>query len=412
MPGPKEHERPPSKAEFARELEVAFRDAGYDGTLTREGPAGVISIEGGPSVNLDDLYGDLAGLDAARRNATLLRAARVLLHPPQLPELWHDAEGALLPALKTRTELFADDLRRQAGRGPAETHVIDLTQHLVCVLVYPVDGGFLSVPAETLARWGVTAREAFRASSDNLGRRSQAAWFPARDAPGVFVCRWHDGLAGSRLFVPAVFDGIRLHGRPVVMVPTPNLMLAAGSEDEDGLFHLGLLGRRILEAERRFFTLHTLRLAPDEETWEDWSPPRGHGAYEALRLLRALEDVWRYDEHAKALSELWRFRNEKPLALPRLELFQSTVGAEAFTTTTWRAGPRAALPKADAVVFRQGGETLGIAPWAQVERVFGGTLVTTLGYPSRYVADHFPDRWQLELLDLKPWRTARRRDRS
>jgi hypothetical protein len=74
-----------------------------------------------------------------------------------------------------------------------------------------------------------------------------------------------------------------------------------------------------------------------------------------------------------------------------------------MTVTTWRSGKPAALPKADAIVLRQGAKTLGIVMWDELQQALPGQLTRLRGYPARYLATDFPEGWQLGSLDLKPW---------
>jgi hypothetical protein len=71
--------------------------------------------------------------------------------------------------------------------------------------------------------------------------------------------------------------------------------------------------------------------------------------------------------------------------------------------TTWASGRPTALPKADGIVFRRGGEVLGWAPWEDVERALPGALKALPGYPLRFLGTDFPEDWQLGTLDLRPW---------
>lgn len=193
-----------------------------------------------------------------------------------------------------------------------------------------------------------------------------------------------------------------LRGRPVAVAPSPNRLLFAGSEDPDGLFHLGRLARRMAERTRAFLFLRPVRMGEDGESWEDWIPPRGHAAWEVLRWAQAVHDRTDYEQQARLARQAAAGKGEV-LPMPPLVLLLAGVGAEVLTLTVWEAGGPCALPKADAILFRREGEILGYTGWDEVVAALPGALEPMPGYPTRYLAADFPEDWQVATLELRPW---------
>ena len=63
----------------------------------------------------------------------------------------------------------------------------------------------------------------------------------------------------------------------------------------------------------------------------------------------------------------------------------------------------AALPRADRILFMRGDEVLGHAAWSEVAEAWFGSTDPLPGYPPRYLAERFPEDWQLGGIDLQPW---------
>ena len=393
--------QPITRQQLADELKAAVRAEGYQAGAHFLEAEGSCALDNGQSINFELLYGEIAAAPPKRRADALQQAARVLVHPPRVPETWDEAKTQVLPIVKKRIDLAADEVRRTLGQGPAPTLVADITPHLAFALGIQGSGATVTVPAEALGRWGISPEAAFRTAGRNLEERSGGNWQLGKDAPGVWVSPWRDGLDVSRLFLPRVFGRVPMRGRPVVLAPLPSFLLVAGSEDENGLLQLGLLARRTIEKENLLHILRPLRMGKDGESWEDWVPPQGHPARGPLRLLQAKDEARDYDEHAALVRKLAEGRPTPPM--PQLILLQAAGGAEVMTVTIWRAGKPTALPKADTIILVRGAEIVGACTWASVAGAPGTRLEALPGYPTRYLATDFPEEWQFGAMDLKPW---------
>jgi hypothetical protein len=306
----------------------------------------------------------------------------------------------VLPDVKPRIRLAAEAARQSKREGPAQRSVLEITPHLVIDVVIPVEGGAMRIGGEAYATWGVPHDEVFRTAARNLAKRSEGSWQVTKEAPGVYRSPWRDSYDVARLMLPRLFGRAPLRGRPVAVGPTTSRLLFAGDEDPEGLFHLGRLARRVIDQDPAFLFLRPVRLGADGESWEDWLPPRGHPAFDVLRMLRALEEKRDYDAQTEFHRRFARPGTPPP---PALAILQSSVDGQTLTVTHWTAGPPTALPKADLIVMRRGDEVLGYTEWETVARALPGELKPLPGYPARFLAADFPEEWRLGDLDLKPW---------
>src|SRR5262245_3551263 len=392
----------PTRAEFREEVLAALHAAGLEGPFESRDDRLIHTSTG--SFDLAEAYDNLGGLDAPERADLLARAIQSFVTPPEMPKTWDEARGLVLPSLKPRISLAAEEVRRARGAVVAPTPRLEITPHLVMELALRRSATQLVlISGDVLGMWAVSPDDAYRAAFENLRRLPDVGWGLIDGAPRAFFSQWKDGFDASRIGTPAVFGRVRAKGRPVVLAPSPSAIAFAGSDDSEGLFHLARMTRQLFEKSRRYLFLRAIRLGEDGESWEDWMPPRSHPAFPNLRLLRAVNESGDYDEQAKIMRRAAEGQGAT-VAMPRLEVHQSGIGADVLTTTRWKSGPSCALPIADAVVLEREGEVLGVAPWQRVVEALN--LKAVPGYPTRYLAPDFPEEWQMGQFGLKPWRVG------
>jgi hypothetical protein len=397
-----EDEPRPTQEEFRTELTRALRAAGYEGEVVEPEDGRSLEILDGKRIDLAPFHAQFGVLPPARRQEALVKLARFLLHPPRLPDTWAEAQPQVLPLVKRRMEVVGQELRlAAAGLEPRPTYSAEITEHLVFHLGIPMEFGTTEVSADAVHAWGVEPDVAFRRAAENVLARSAGSWLTSSHSPGVMRSPWRDGYDASRLVLPRVIGTAPRRGLPVVIVPTPSMLLVAGSEDEEALFQLALAGRRVVDQEKGIHILRALKMGADGETWEDWLPPPGHPAHESFRFLRVIEERQDYIEQGRLLEEVAEGR--EVMAMAPLEIQLQALGGAVRTVTTWNAGPPQALPKADWVVLVREGVTLGAVPWDVLEGAGTPTLTKAPGYPTRYLVEDFPEDWQLSTLDLQPW---------
>jgi hypothetical protein len=395
-----------SRAQFRKEVLDALRAAGLEGPFEHDETGDRLLHTSTGSFDLREAYDNIAALPAPQRAGLIASAIASFVDPPRVPARWEEARTLVLPAVRPRIALMADDVRRARGSTSGSSVSIDVTEHVVIGLVLRQSAtSRMIVSADHLATWGVPPQEAFPAALENLRRLPDVGWGLMNDAPGAYFSQWRDGFDAARLAFPQVFARVPLRGRPVALALSASALAFAGADDAEGLFHLARMARRLYEQSRSYLFLRTIRLGEDGESWEDWMPPGAHPAHAGLRLLRAVNEAGDYEEQAHIVRRAAEGKGTA-LPMPRLEIQQSPIGAEVMTTTRWSAAAPCALPRADAIVFERAGETLGIVPWEVVTARLPDALRPMPGYPARFLASEFPEAWQLATLDLKPWGPA------
>src|SRR5205823_5369776 len=106
----------------------------------------------------------------------------------------------------------------------------------------------------------------------------------------------------SRVVFPDVFRSLGLAGEPVIVLVKTGMVLAAGSDDENGLFHLGRAARREMESNLAFLVARPMRLGASG--WSHWVPESGHPARPLLRLLEAIGEQTDDQVQARAVERL------------------------------------------------------------------------------------------------------------
>lgn len=393
--------RRPSLDEFARELTVALREAGFDGAIDHDRAKGRLALGGDRAIDLGPLHKQLADLPASDRLRNLANVAGMIAHPPALPATWAEAKDLVVPQVRTQWSLVATDTEAHAAGRAEPIPRAPITAHLAFELVVPFGAIRLAVTMAALERWGVAVDDAYRQGGDNLRRRPDPGWRASPDAPGVYASGWADGFDASRLFLPRAFAGLPLRGRPVVLAPGAERILVADAADEDALFQLARVARQMFERSKRFHFLRAVRMGDDGETWHDFMPPRDHPAHDPLRALRGAEEVHDAAQHVELVRRLAP-PGHQVMPMPALHVLSSPLG-ETLTFTVWRAGKPTSLPLADAVILVNGDDVLGFAPWDALRKAVPGSLRAPQGYPPRAFAGDFPEPWQLGGLELKPW---------
>lgn len=384
---------------FVRELFAALRDAGVEGPYTFDTTTGIFGDPVRGQLDVKPLYLSLGGLKKWQRDGALKKVATYYVERPSMPADWGYARPRLVLTLLPRMAEEAYNLEHREKPDPLPLSRI--TPHLAFGLGFPISLGTLNVSVAHVETWGVTIDDAFKAAAANLEKRSNRPWAAANQFPGVFGSTYQDGFDGCRLFFPLRFMSAPLRGKPVVVLPTPNRMLFAGSDDEQGLVNLARLARTYVEKREGTLCLRPMRVGDDGESWVDWLPPRTHPARAGLRWLEAHQEAMDYFKHG-ALVRAAAKGAPVPVALPELEVVEGGFGADVHTTTIWDDRSPCALPRADRIVLRQNGRVLGVARWTELVAKLPHLLREAPGHPPRFIANHFPEDWQLSMLALDP----------
>ena len=384
---------------FARELFAAMRALGHEGPYAFDPETGMFGDEEKGRLDTKALFLSLGGHPKWQRDGALRKVAEYYVERPKMPTDWSYARPRIVLTIVPRTQEESHAL--QHLEKPQPLPLVRITPNLAFGLGFPLSLGTLNVALEHVEAWGVTPEVAFQAAVVNLGKRSERAWVSSNDFEGVYGSAWQDGFDACRMYFPRRFLSAPLRGPAVVVLPTPNRMLFAGADDEQGLVNLGRMARSYVDKGEGTLFLRPMKVADDGESWVDWIPPRSHPARAGLRWLQARQEAMDYF-HQGALVRLAANGKPVPMAMPELEVVEGDYGANVFTRTVWSDRGPAWLPKADRIVFQRGRAVLGSVRWALLVDKFPFLLKDAPGFPPRFLAPRFPEDWQLEMIGLDP----------
>ena len=389
---------PATRADFAARVIAEMRAAGLQGDITHDEIAGtLVHGERGP-FDLEAAYRHFAGPIVRPDNEEMLkRVVRFYVRPPAVPLTWDEVRTRVLPTITQMARQVERAFEIERGTQKEIIRYAALTDHIAVEVGYPLDDGSVAVSDELLGRWEMDFEEVLNQATTNLLRKGTPKWKVSPDYPGVFRSPWSDGFDASRILLPRVMRSLMVQGDPVAILHAPSCLLVAGADDPDALFQLGRCAKKQWETNRGSHITRPIRRTDGQ--WNQWLPPPDHPAHPLLRLMEGLAEKRDYDE----LLSVTRERLKMQVATPSVQIVQSPLG-DTRTVTTWTDRTATAIPMADGVVFKRGGETLGVAEFEAVRAALGSDLEPLAVYPRRMLGRTFPAEWQLAQMGLVPWR--------
>jgi hypothetical protein len=390
---------PISREEFAKQVAAALREEGAEGEFEFDAIENRLVHASRAPFPLEEHFLEAQGQPAYLIDQLARAYAHLHLRPPTQPSTWGEARRVVFPYVRPMAFHAHRGFRALQGEVLPAVPFGTVTEHVTVCIGTPTKWKTLVADVEDLKRWDVSTEGALDAARENVERRGNPDWLKANEYPGVFRSPWKDEYGISRILFRGAFGRIPLRGDPVIIAPTWQSFLVAGSDDEQGLVNLGLLGRKIAEKDN-FLIYRPLRARGD--ALEHWLPPKGHTAHQPLRFLQLANECGDYAEQAQVGRRFFE-RKEQASNIPVPQVCSLHGGAELGTIATWRDGPPCALPRVDYVALKRKSENLGVAKWADVQRAVGSELKPLNVYPPRWLARSFPADWQLAAMDLTPF---------
>jgi hypothetical protein len=387
---------PITRKDFASRVTAALRTEDPAADYAWDELENWLSAPERPTLRLEEHFLEAQGQAPSLLDQLAAAYAHMHVHPPQQPATWEEEKKVVFPYVRPMSFHAHLGFRILQGEklDPVPHGIV--TEHVTVCIGTPTKWRTLPASVEDLKRWGVTIGEAMEQARLNVDARGVPDWKKSNEFEGVYRSPWADEYGISRMLFRDIYRQVPLRGDPVIIVPTWKTFLVAGSDDEQGLVNLGILGAKIASAEG-FLIYRPLRARGDELV--HWLPPPEHRAHGPLRFLHLANDCSDYAEQATAGRRFFE-RREEASNIPVPQVCQ--VGGELGTLVTWAEGPPCALPKADYVMLKRKFETSGVAKWADLQRVVGPELEALGIYPPRWLGRSFPSEWQLSEMDLMP----------
>ena len=231
--------RKPTQEQFAALFIAAARQRGFRGELNYKADEFQLLHGEGSYFNLHNAYNAYCDAPGGQRQGALQGYVSTLLtssqtHPASLAE----ARPLLRPVIGRRSAVEAvrmHHLRNDGNDAAFHPAVRPFGDDCVVLLALDRPESIATLTNGPEASWGVTFDEALAIAIDNL--RDSADNF-VEVAPGVYGGGWEDGYDISRALLPDMLERIPVRGRPIFMMPTRDLLLVSGDNDDAGLLKM------------------------------------------------------------------------------------------------------------------------------------------------------------------------------
>lgn len=359
---------PRSPRSFALRLIQELRRCGYEGSAEFDPENHGIKLEEG-SINFGNIYPEYRRLPFWHRAgfvrdfANHFMRVRALVPSVSLDE----ARASLRFQLRDKAHRSEALLReRISGDGSiyASTYRSISAVHDI-ELCLDTPNMISSVGADQLAKWEITADEAFKIARDNIWRISNENFETIGD--GVFRSPWRDSYDASRLALYDLIWQLEVDGPCVAMAPTRDLLLVTGANNAPGLLRMAALAKEAL-SEHRVIGGEAVQLV--ETQWQPFQS-RDPEVRRALAECRLLSDSRDYPAQEDLLNAIHAKQGIDDCVIPIWRWGKQ--GTEARSLTCWPEGAVALLPRAELVGMQANGEAI-VVEWDAVFEHCGDLL--------------------------------------
>lgn len=387
----------PSPERFGRMVVAALERNGAPPPVVFDRAAFVVRVGTGEDrYVLHNAYRDYC--DAPRRRRPqVLKAYFGGGHDLRLPERYEDARKDLLPRVRERFVAEVERLSDAAdGTTTPASPSVPLSDEYFIVVVWDQPMALMTLPAKTLAQWGVTLEQALEVARENLRSRSEPDFRSL--APGLFRSDWRDGHDASRILLVEQIARLPVSGDPVAFIPHRDCLLVAGSDDPGALAAAAAVAEEALRGPRPMSGV-PLRLVGGE--WRVFAPEEAGRAEVAVRNLLLTSRAQEYAEQKKLLDRADE-RAGRDVYHARYTLVEEKDGS-LFSCCAWFPGEEATLPEADVIFFMDeheppGSRVLGRATARRVREVMGAAVRRLDHHPPRWAVHGFPSDEELEAM--------------
>jgi hypothetical protein len=314
----------------------------------------------------------------------------------EMPHTFDEAAEKLMPTIQSRALAEFRSLVANAEDGADQGFLgTPYAEHLAICVAHDDAASKRYLTAADLAKWGVPAAEVFRVALDNLKKLPCRFWEHLDDGR-VLSSAADDSYDSARMLLLEIFEQMPIRGKPVVMVPHPNLLMITGTDDPQGL---SLVLQRAKEVLSEPLAIGPFAFCRSEFGWQPWTPeysPEDRRTLDRLMLDMRERD---YARQQKVLAdrEFARPAADQQFIASYKRLRQELV-AGIQTMCVWTKSAPSLLPKTDAIAFVDGTEAKGLVPWSLVANEMKAELKPVGLYPERYAVRSFPTDAQLHFL--------------
>ncbi|AHG41034.1 hypothetical protein N018_12705 [Pseudomonas syringae CC1557] len=395
--------RPLTKQQFAEYLIAATREKGFTGPLDYRPEEFRIQHGDNSYLNLHNAFEEYQNADKSEKTQIVVKYVSAFIHANSAPSAsrrtFEDARSLLRPVIRNLTtyeEIRLNQVRTKGWDAPFEIAQRAFGKDCAVLLAvdYPDSRSILfnGIPDD----WDITLDEGLSIAIQNL--REDTEYRFEEISPGLHAGRWSDGYDISRVLLPDVLQRIPLQGQPVFMIPTRDVLMVAGDEDEQAIRHMIQVCFQVTESE--CVVSSQLYTYQDEKVVTFLPQDKDNRV-----LLATLERVLLQDEYAsqKTLLDAIHDEHQEDVFVASYSLYKSDESSEStFSICSWTENVITLLPKTDWVSLVQplqdGSTHPRIVEWEELERRFGELMKPATLYPIRFRVDGFPTAEQLSQL--------------
>ena len=388
----------PSRDEFAQLVLKQTGGVIHGQPATYDAEGFRLTTENQGFTNLHNLHEDyLRAPSQTEREAVLKRTAALTQAPPDAPLQWEQVKAKLVvrPWATVYAELLS--LGRELGIAEKETGEQEQKllarpagEGLLAAVVIEEEHGFRNLTLADAESLGGPDR-LWRQARDNVYAKSNVE--PQEIEPGTYLATYGDFNDASRLFLPDLFNDLKINGDLVAVAPDSNSLLLTGSGDDRGLALL--IGAARQDPEHRPLLQHLVRL--QDGKLEPFELPADHELSFALAEARALDLVELRNSVAELMSQMLHDAG-KDWAISPLQVFGAQDVPRLTDLVVWPAKESAemmVLMQAEIVALPVGEDVL-VARWDKLM----DHLKTTVGDRLHFGGEHV--RWLRTDYELTP----------
>lgn len=315
---------------------------------------------------------------------------------------WDVSKDNLYPRVKTQSEVAIRQLYfRSMGAGDevADSDLWPLGADLIYELVIDGDVNITTVSNDQITKWGITPDEANMIAIENFNAASMDPSFE-EISPGLYRSTWEDNYDASRIMIPDILSKYTIKGDIVTAIPTRDVLMFTGSEDEEGLAAFAELLQEYYGAQRyisfRPYVYHN-------QHWDFYYPATDHSLYPLFNQLHLSAIKGDYDEQKELLEEVFE-KEEHDVFVATYAVMGDEDSNELFSSGTWSEGVPTYLAKTDVVVLVKDVdgdfEAVGFVHWDHMMDKCQHLIKKTEHHPTRIYVEEFPSQAILSELDL------------
>jgi hypothetical protein len=409
------HDNTANKHAFACRVIEALRAAGETCRLEFDPASFTIRRDGKQWCFLGHIFDEYVNTPDWAHQEVMGKIVDGLLSTPRhVPSSFDEVRCGLRPEVRGRAYFSESELFAEVVNDPlAARPYLPIGDHHAAGIVYDTPTALREITRRKLGEWGGTFEEAYEIALQNLRKLCVRPKF-ALQSSGLYVSTYKDYYDASRLLLPELFLELNLRGDPIVMVPTRDTLLVAGSEDTPGLIALADLAIQIDKPNYR----SRIPLRFVEGAWTDFHVTKDHPTFSKFQAMRCETLSGGYSQLQRYV-DLVHQKKGLDFHVATYDIISVEDDAACYSLCSWPEGHPCLLPRTDLVLLGEASldaqaglctwtfeeierkVQLGlpiVARWEAVEEVVGDSLVALEVYPPRFQADRFPSKEQLQVL--------------